>query len=110
MSGREPGQHADMWLVFGSTGNCYLRDHLCPGTDADIWYRKLASKPPVSTRRGGLGSTYVEPEGYTECALSSEEMKPSLGRKSSVAHIFQGFRGEHSLVLIRERFLSSLCQ
>ena len=33
-----------------------MRDHLSPGSDADLFYRKLASKQPVSIRDGGLSN------------------------------------------------------
>ena len=59
MSGRKPGQHADLWLVFGSTGDCLMRDDFSPGVDADRLNRKLASKQPVSIREGGLSNLRV---------------------------------------------------
>ena len=60
MSGRKPGQHADLWMVFGSTGDCHMKYLRSPGSDTDIWYRKLASKRPVSTRLGGTRNLATE--------------------------------------------------
>ena len=53
MSGRKSGQYANLWLVFGSTGNGYTECHLNPGGDANVSCRKLAIRQLVSTKGDG---------------------------------------------------------
>lgn len=36
-----------------------MRDYLNPRIEADMLYRKLASRQPVITREGGLSNRYV---------------------------------------------------
>ena len=54
MSGRKPGQHADLRLVSESTGDCHMREYVSRGLDADMLNRKLASKQQVSTKESGM--------------------------------------------------------
>ena len=105
MSGRKPGQHANLWLVFGSIGDCQMRYHLSPRSNTDMLYRKLASKLPASTRQGGLSHRYQKRQAWKERTfVLSQEFKAVLNRILLMGQLFPRLFQQRctSFVSIRE--------